>query len=73
MLAMAPASRRPGEIRDAILAALADGREASIKEIQRVVEDRFGAPVARSSVRSSLALQDELFVRTGRGRYRLRR
>jgi len=62
----------PGSIRDAIGDALAAlGGEASLAEIGGAVSARLGA-VPPSSVRSYLRLNvPEIFVRTGRGRYRL--
>lgn len=67
--------RRPGEIRDAICAFLAQRPgDASVTEIYAALEKHFGEPVAHSSVRSALNFGvDDLYVRTGRGRYRLRR
>ena len=67
--------RAPGEVRDAIVAALQDTRkDASVQEIHAKVEKRLG-PVASSSVRSYLRLGADcsppLFTRVGRGRYRL--
>jgi site-specific DNA-methyltransferase (adenine-specific) len=67
---------RPGEIRDAILAFLRSkpGGDASIAEIYAGVEDHFGHSVPRSSVRSSLNFgTGNLYERTARGRYRLKK
>lgn len=66
--------RRPGEIRDAIREFLATREDASIREIEAAVEERFGEEVASSSIRSSLNLGvGDLYDRVSRGRYRLRR
>jgi hypothetical protein len=67
--------RAPGQIRDAVVAALAARPgEASVSEIHSSVEDALGGSVARSSVRSYLGLNEgRLFERTGRGKYRLKR
>lgn len=67
-------ARRPGEVRDAIVAYLRSHKEgATTAEIHQGVEKRLGA-VSPSSVRSYLGLNaDTLFERVGRGRYRLRR
>lgn len=67
--------RAPGEVRDAIVAALrARQKGASVQEIQLAVEKRLGA-VADSSVRSYLQLgtdsSPQLFTRVSRGRYKL--
>jgi site-specific DNA-methyltransferase (adenine-specific) len=66
--------RKPGEVRDAIVAFLSKParREASVDEIHRAVAARLSGDVARSSVRSYLNLNTPgTFVRTGRGSYRL--
>lgn len=70
--------RRPGEVRDAILAALRpkpDGATAA--EVLEKVRKKLGADVPASSVRSYLQLgsrgSSPLLERTGRGRYRLRK
>lgn len=68
--------RAPGEIRDAIVAALrSKPKGASVREIQTAVEKTLGGPVAPSSVRSFLRLRADssrpLFARTGRGKYKL--
>jgi hypothetical protein len=68
------ARRRPGEVRDAIVAHLREAGEASTSEIRAAVEQRLATPVPASSVRSYLRLNTPAtFERTGRGRYRLRR
>lgn len=70
-----PSKRRPGEIRDAIINYLGsrDG-DATVNEIYAALEERFGEPVAPSSVRSSLNFGvGDLYERTGRGRYRIKR
>lgn len=67
--------RAPGEVRDAIVAALR-GRQkgATVQEIHVAVEKRLGK-VAASSVRSYLQLgtdsSPQLFSRVSRGRYKL--
>jgi site-specific DNA-methyltransferase (adenine-specific) len=65
--------RRPGEIRDAIVAALANKPlGASVAEIQGAVQQLIG-DAASSSVRSYLRLNsDSLFHRRGRGLYTIR-
>lgn len=69
-----PTRRRPGEVRDAIMAYLrAQTGEASAAQIRQAVTERLGATVPSSSVRSYLNLgTGTLFERTARGRYRLR-
>ncbi|MEX2440402.1 MAG: hypothetical protein WD739_11090 [Actinomycetota bacterium] len=64
--------RRPGEVRDAIIAFLRERRgEATVAEIRQAVVEAVG-DVPPSSVRSYLNLNTPAtFVRTGRGRYRL--
>jgi site-specific DNA-methyltransferase (adenine-specific) len=66
--------RRPGEVRDAILAFLRSKRaDATVGEIHRAVETTLGSKIPTSSVRSYLRLNSgDLFVREKRGRYRLR-
>lgn len=68
-----PERRRPGQVRDAIVAFLQERRtEASVDEIRAGVEERLGGQVPGSSVRSYLRLNTgNLFYRTARGRYRL--
>lgn len=64
--------RRPGEIRDAIEAYLTEAGEASVTEVAEALRARFGT-LSESSVRSSLRLLDgDRFIRTTRGRYRLK-
>lgn len=65
--------RRPGEVRDAIVAALSTRpRGASVAEIQDAVRSLIG-PAASSSVRSYLRLNSEsLFRREERGIYTIR-
>jgi DNA modification methylase len=65
--------RRPGEIRDAVVAALANKpRGASVADIQNAVQELIGA-AASSSVRSYLRLNSgSLFRRHGRGIYTIR-
>ncbi len=65
--------RRPGEIRDAILAVLNNRTEGTaISEIERQVQEILGA-TAPSSIRSYLRLNTpSLFARSARGRYSLR-
>lgn len=67
--------RKPGEIRDAILAVLKEhGGEATLTDVRAGVNQRLGAPpVPSSSVRSYLQLNSpRLFRKVGRGRYALR-
>ncbi len=70
---MASPRRPPGQVRDAIVAALrAFPAGASPGSIEQVVRQRIG-PVAGSSIRSYLRLNTPgLFERPSRGRYRLR-
>jgi DNA modification methylase len=65
--------KRPGEVRDAILAVLAaKASGASVTDIERGVEGLIGSPAA-SSIRSYLRLNSKtLFRRRGRGIYALR-
>jgi DNA modification methylase len=65
--------RRPGEIRDAVVAVLANKPlGASVAEIQDAVQELIGA-AASSSVRSYLRLNsDSLFHRRDRGVYTIR-
>jgi hypothetical protein len=66
------ARRRPGQVRDAIVAYLADTQDATVAEIQVAVNTTLGGEVPASSVRSYLRLNvGDLFERTARGRYRL--
>lgn len=62
---------RPGQVRDAILAALAGTSEPQkASDIQIKVERSLGRAVPPSSVRSYLALNTpQLFRRAGRGKY----
>ena len=64
--------RKPGEVRDAIVAYLRKRREATMPEIHEGVGALLGSPVPASSVRSYLRLNTPgTFRRVGRGRYRL--
>jgi hypothetical protein len=64
--------RRPGEVRDAIVAYLQIlGSDAAVQDIQQAVNEQFHADVPASSIRSSLRLST-LFERTSFGRYRLK-
>jgi len=69
--------RRPGLIRDAIIAVLAehDG-SLRVRDIAAALAARLGEPVSVSTVKSCLwrDAQSDLgrFERSGRGRYRLR-
>lgn len=66
-------TRRPGEVRDAILAVFAKqpNAEVSTLEIHNALKDSIGE-VAPSSVRSYLRLNTpQMFERVARGRYRL--
>jgi hypothetical protein len=67
-------TRAPGSVRDAIIRYLtAANREASLAEIREGVSKELGS-VSPSSVRSYLNLNvPELFERTGRGEYRLKK
>ena len=67
-------ARAPGSIRDAIVEHLSQvGDDASLQEIRKAVVDRLGE-VSSSSVRSYLNLNvPQVFERTGRGRYRLKK
>lgn len=67
------AKRKPGEIRDAIVAVLASATEGvSVSEIRNRVSHRIGQAPA-SSIRSYLRLNTpEVFTRSERGRYQLR-
>lgn len=67
--------RSPGAVRDAIITylSLRDG-DATVDEIHSAVEEALGGDLARSSVRSYLGLNEgHHFVRTGRGRYRIKK
>jgi DNA modification methylase len=70
---LAKSRRRPGEIRDAILAVLASrSRGCSVSEIETGVKELIGT-AASSSIRSYLRLNsDTLFQSTARGTYALR-
>lgn len=64
--------RRPGEVRDAIVAYLEAHEEATVSEIREAVATRVGSDISPSSVRSYLRLNTGgLFERTARGQYRL--
>lgn len=66
-------ARRPGEIRDAILAVFADrhDEEVSTLELRNAIKESIGE-VSPSSIRSYLGLNTpQMFERTGRGRYKL--
>lgn len=68
-------ARAPGTIRDAIISYLsqAEENEASVKDISAAVSSKLGK-VSASSVRSYLNLNvPEVFERTDRGRYRLKK
>ena len=71
---MVQKSRRPGEVRDAIIESLRDlGGEALVGDIRAHAERKLGGVVAPSSVRSYLRLNSgDVFERAGHGRYRLR-
>lgn len=72
---MRSSRRKPGEVRDAILAHLRSrSGDASVSEIYEAVTKRLGGDVSASSVRSYLNLNTPAtFERTHPGRYRLRR
>lgn len=66
----------PGEVRDAIDAALRRRpKGASVTQVQAAVEKKLGAPVPPSSVRSYLGIGSKAspprYERLERGRYRL--
>ena len=64
----------PGIVRDSIVSYLAAAECASINEIHQAVAARIGSEIPSSSVRSYLNLNTpEIFERTGRGQYRLKR
>jgi hypothetical protein len=68
--------RAPGEVRDAIVAVLSDGRRPMhVREIHEAVERRLGGAVPTSSVRSYLQLGTDavqpLFSRVAHGQYKL--
>ena len=69
-----PDKRRPGEVRDAIVTVLASSPNgATIPEIEEGVRQIIG-PAPASSIRSYLRLNTpEVFERTARGHYALRR
>lgn len=65
---------RPGQVRDAVIAVLAQSRQSnlSLKEIEYGVRAIVGNTVASSSIRSSLNLHErDLITRVGRGQYAL--
>jgi hypothetical protein len=69
---MVATRRKPGVVRDAILAVLRKG-EAHLDEIHLAVEKQLNSTVPKSSVRSYLRLNEgTTFTRTGRGRYKMR-
>lgn len=66
-------TRKPGEVRDAIIAYLCErkGREATISQIRQAVNTELG-DVPPSSIRSYLRLNTpNIFRRTGHGKYQL--
>jgi hypothetical protein len=67
-------ARAPGSIRDAIVRYLSEAdREATLDEIRGAVASQLGE-VSPSSVGSYLNLNvPDVFERTGRGRYRLKK
>lgn len=66
--------RKPGEVRDAIVAVLASAPDGmQLPEIERRVSIRFGSAAAASSIRSYLRLNTPtVFARSTRGRYALK-
>lgn len=64
--------RSPGEVRDAIIKVMADGKEHSVRQVREGVSAELGE-VPASSVRSYLRLNGDQFKRTSRGRYRMTR
>lgn len=67
--------RRPGEVRDAIIAVLGNlDREASVAELENAIAQSLDGHIPASSIRSYLRLNTgSLFERTGRGEYQLAR
>ena len=66
--------RKPGEIRDPIVAFLRNRDQGTVAEICAGVEASVGTSVAASSVRSYLQLNEgTVFERVGRGSYRLKK
>lgn len=65
--------RAPGAVRDAILAAFRkERRELTVAELHEHVSKALGDDVPSSSVRSYLNINTPgMFIRTGRGSYRL--
>ena len=65
--------RRPGEVRDAIIAAFREAhRELTVSEVRDRVARALGSEVAPSSVRSYLNINTpDMFERTAPGTYRL--
>lgn len=65
--------RKPGVVRDAIVTYLQGIKgDASVAEIRTAVNEALGDSVPASSIRSYLNLNTPaMFLRTGRGRYRL--
>ena len=65
--------RSPGVVRDAIVSYLRGIKgDATITEIRMAVNEALGDQVPSSSIRSYLNLNTPaMFLRTGRGRYRL--
>lgn len=75
---LAKERRRPGEVRDAIVAAVPrKGDGGTVAEVLEKVRKNLGPDVPASSVRSYLQLgsrgPNPLLVRVSRGRYRLRK
>jgi len=70
---MPDSRRKPGEIRDSIVSFLRGRDHGTISEICAAVEASVGTPVAASSVRSYLQLNEgTVFERVDRGKYRLK-
>lgn len=63
----------PGVVRDAVRAVMVEAapESLSLSELHAAVVKRIGQEVSESSVRSSVLLHPETYVRVARGRYRL--
>lgn len=63
----------PGVVRDAVRAVMAEAapEAMSLADLHSAVVKRVGQEVSESSVRSSVLLHPETYVRVARGRYRL--
>jgi hypothetical protein len=63
----------PGVVRDAVRAVMVEAAPGamSLADLHAAVVERVGRAVSESSVRSSVLLHPEAYVRVARGRYRL--